>query len=70
MYETTVRIFTQEMVNTDNLYSYFLDMQPYTRYNASVTVCTEVGCTTSTNVSIMMPESLPEGKQLHSPFKN
>ena len=37
-------------------------MQPYTEYNASLTVCTEVGCTTSSNVSIMMPESQPEGK--------
>ena len=39
-----------------------IGMEPYTEYNASLTVCTEVGCTRSTNTTIMMPESEPEGK--------
>ena len=47
---------------TNNFFPVVTDMQPYTEYNASLTVCTEVGCTTSSNVSIMMPESQPEGK--------
>ena len=41
------------------------DLQPYTEYMASLNVCTEVGCTASSNTSIMMPEAQPEGMILY-----
>ncbi|KAH3846702.1 hypothetical protein DPMN_089004 [Dreissena polymorpha] len=37
------------------------DLFPSTRYNASVTACTEAACTTSKVESILMPEAAPEG---------
>ncbi|XP_053408878.1 usherin-like [Mercenaria mercenaria] len=47
--------------NTTDLSMVIANLLPYTRYNATLSACTEVACTNSSLISILMPEAAPEG---------
>ncbi|XP_052767673.1 usherin-like isoform X2 [Mya arenaria] len=47
--------------NTSELNIIINDLLPHRQYNVSVTACTEVACTNSSMVTILMPEAAPQG---------